>query len=92
MPGGFAAKVSLPVWARVMKQEQGLYAMNDFPIPDGLEAVDVGGGLFGQGERYYLTPDQRGLLAQDTSGSDDSDTGSSGVGGVIQRFFNSLFH
>jgi penicillin-binding protein 1A len=92
MPGGFAAKVALPVWARVMKQEQGLYAMNDFPVPDGLEAVDVGGGLFGQGERYYLTPDQRGLLAQDAGESDDNDAGATGVGGVIQRFFNSLFH
>lgn len=64
MSGGYAAKVALPVWANVMKQAQGTYAMDDFPVPDGLEEVKVGGGLFGEGERYYLTPEQKGLLDQ----------------------------
>jgi penicillin-binding protein 1A len=64
MSGGYAAKVALPVWANVMKQETGKYLMNDFPVPDGLQEVSVGGGLFGRGERYYLTQDQRGLLDQ----------------------------
>jgi membrane carboxypeptidase/penicillin-binding protein len=63
--GGYAAKVALPVWANVMKQETGRYAMKDFPAPDGLQEVSVGGGLFGRGERYYLTADQRGLLEQE---------------------------
>jgi penicillin-binding protein 1A len=65
MSGGYAAKVALPVWANVMKQETGRYPMDDFPIPDGLQEVSVGGGLFGRGERYYLTSGQAGLLDQE---------------------------
>jgi hypothetical protein len=59
--------VSLPVWANVMKQMTGSYPMNDFSVPPGLEALTVGGGLFGHGERYYLTPDQRRLLDEEPS-------------------------
>jgi penicillin-binding protein 1A len=62
MPGGYGAAVALPVWANVMKQMTASYPMNDFPVPSGLSMVSVGGGLFGRGERYYLTPEQRGLL------------------------------
>ena len=40
---------ALPVWAVLMKQAQGTYPMEKFPIPDGLEEVSVGGGVFGQG-------------------------------------------
>ena len=65
MPGGYAAKVALPVWANVMKQMKDTYPMTEFPVPGGLEAVNVGGGLFSRGERYYLTPGQRALLAQE---------------------------
>jgi penicillin-binding protein 1A len=64
MPGGYGARVALPVWANVMKQMQGIYPMNDFPVPNGLSEVNVGGGMFGHGERYYLTADQRSLLDQ----------------------------
>jgi penicillin-binding protein 1A len=62
MPGGYGATVSLPVWANVMKQMNGSYPMNDFPVPPGLSMVSVGGGFFGHGERYYLTDEQRHLL------------------------------
>jgi penicillin-binding protein 1A len=62
MPGGYGAAVALPVWANVMKQMTGLYPMDDFPVPPDLQALNVGGGLFGHGERYYLTEDQRRLL------------------------------
>jgi penicillin-binding protein 1A len=65
MPGGFAATVALPVWANVMKQEKDVYPMNDFPVPSGLVVANVGGGFFGHGERYYLTPGQRSQLDQD---------------------------
>jgi len=65
MTGGYAARVALPVWAKVMKQVQGQYPMEEFPVPDGLEEVSVGGGLFGQGERYYLTSEQKPLLDQE---------------------------
>jgi penicillin-binding protein 1A len=63
MAGGYGARIALPVWAGVMKQAQGNYSMQPFPVPGGLEAVRVGGGLFGRSEVYYLTPDQRPLLA-----------------------------
>jgi penicillin-binding protein 1A len=85
MPGGYAARVALPVWANVMKQEQGAYPMSDFPVPDGLQEVTAGGGLFGHGERYYLTPDQRDLLDQDVSSP-----GGNGAPGenILQRFMD----
>jgi penicillin-binding protein 1A len=67
MPGGYGAAVALPVWANVMKQMTGAYPMNDFPVPAGLSMVNVGGGLFGHGERYYLTSDQRRLLDEEPS-------------------------
>ena len=59
MPGGYAATVSLPVWANVMKQVKDNYVMSDFPVPNGLQAMNVGGGFFSKGERYYLTDAQR---------------------------------
>ncbi len=62
MPGGYAATVALPVWATVMKQVKDAYPMTDFVVPNGLEVVSVGGGFFGRGERYYLTPEQKVLL------------------------------
>jgi membrane carboxypeptidase/penicillin-binding protein len=85
MAGGYAARVALPVWASVMKQEQGSYAMSDFPVPDGLEEYNAGGGLFGRDERYYLSPDQRDLLDQEVSSPDDN--GSRGDN-IFQKFFN----
>jgi penicillin-binding protein 1A len=84
MPGGYAARVALPVWANVMKQEQATYPMSDFPVPDGLEEVTAGGGLFGHGERYYLTADQRDLLNQEVSSPDESSRG----GNIFQKFFD----
>jgi len=75
MPGGYGAAVALPVWANVMKQVKDAYPAADFPIPNGLTAVSVGGGFFGRGERYYLTPEQRALLDQEpnlpTAGDND---------------------
>jgi penicillin-binding protein 1A len=65
MPGGYAATVALPVWANVMKQVKDAYPAAEFPVPNGLAAVSVGGGFFGRGERYYLTPGQRALLDQE---------------------------
>ncbi len=65
MHGGYASAVVLPVWASIMKQAQPAYVMEDFPVPPGLELVNAGGGLFGQGQRYYLTPEQTALLDQD---------------------------
>ena len=88
MPGGYAARVALPVWANVMKQMQGLYPMDDFPVPDGLVAMDAGGGLFSRGERYYLTPDQRSLLNQEVDQPDDDNRPS---GGNFFRSFLNLF-
>jgi penicillin-binding protein 1A len=70
MPGGYGAAVALPVWANVMKQVKDSYPAADFPVPSGLDAVTVGGGFFGHGERYYLTSSQRGLL----DGGPDSPT------------------
>jgi penicillin-binding protein 1A len=67
MPGGYGAAVALPVWANVMKQMTSSYPMNDFPVPPDLTALNVGGGLFGHGERYYLTSDQRRLLDEEPS-------------------------
>jgi penicillin-binding protein 1A len=67
MPGGYGATVALPVWADVMKQMTSSYPMTDFPVPPGLTEVNEGGGLFGQGERYYLTDDQRRLLNEEPS-------------------------
>jgi len=81
MSGGYAAKVALPVWANVMKQMTAAYPMHDFPIPAGLEETSVGGGLFGRGERYYLTADQH---VQEANDNESRPAG----GGILQRFFN----
>jgi penicillin-binding protein 1A len=62
MSGGYAARVALPVWANVMKQMTTTYPMEDFPVPPGLQEQSLGGGLFGRGERYYLTPGQMSQL------------------------------
>jgi penicillin-binding protein 1A len=85
--GGYAAKVALPVWANVMKQAQGSYSMEEFPVPEGLEEVNTGGGLFGKGERYYLTPDQRGLLDQEATSPPGENNGPERKS-IIDRFFD----
>lgn len=88
MPGGYAATVALPVWANVMKQVQGQYPMAQFPVPSDLEVVDVGGGFFSHGERYYLTPEQRGLLNQEQPMSaPEQDSAPSGKN-IIDRFLD----
>ena len=87
MPGGYAARVALPVWAKVMKQAQDTYQMEEFPVPEGLEKVSVGGGLFGEGQRYYLTPEQRDLLNQEPTSSPEENNAPSGRS-VIDRFFD----
>jgi hypothetical protein len=72
-----------------MKQAQGSYAMEEFPVPDGLEEVNVGGDLFGHGERYYLTHDQRGLLDQEvTAASQENHNNGSAQKSIVDRFFD----
>jgi penicillin-binding protein 1A len=88
MSGGYAARVALPVWASVMKQEQGQYPMEDFPVPDGLQAVNVGGGLFGQGERYYLTAEQRSELDEQPTGSTGENNNTPGGQSIFDKFLN----
>jgi penicillin-binding protein 1A len=87
MAGGYAAKVALPIWANVIKQAQGTYSMEEFPVPEGLEEVNVGGGLFGRGERYYLTPEQRGLLDQEVTSTPGENNGPERKS-IIDRFFD----
>jgi membrane peptidoglycan carboxypeptidase len=84
MSGGYAARVALPVWANVMKQMTMTYTMQDFPVPDGLQVAALGGGLFGQGERYYLTPAQAGQLDNAPADQDNQSRGQN----VFQKFFN----
>lgn len=74
MAGGYAARVALPVWANVMKQMTMTYTMQDFPVPPGLQETDIGGGLFGRGERYYLTPEQASQTDREPT-SDNQPTG-----------------
>jgi len=88
MPGGYGAAVSLPVWANVMKQVKDSYVMNDFPIPPGLTAVNVGGGIFGHGERYYLTPSQRNLLDSEPDLPTADQTGRPHGRNIIDSFLN----
>jgi penicillin-binding protein 1A len=90
MPGGYAAQVALPVWANVMKQVKDFYPMSDFPVPPGLTVANVGGGFFGHGERYYLTPQQRALLDQEPAEADSGDNNNTGQPrrSVIDRFFD----
>ena len=71
MSGGYGAAVALPVWANVMKQVKDSYPASDFPVPSDLVAVNLGGGLFGHGERYFLTADQKGLLDHEPESADD---------------------
>ena len=89
MPGGYGAAVSLPVWANVMKQVKDSYPAADFPMPVGLTMVNVGGGIFGHGERYYLTANQRSLLDQDVNSptADDDDNRPHGRS-IIDSFLN----
>ena len=84
--GGYGAKVALPVWANVMKQARSSYPMQEFPVPDGLQEVSVGGGMFGHGERYYLTPEQRGLLATEPANEDN------GERPPLQNFFQGIIN
>lgn len=90
MPGGYAATVALPVWASVMKQAQPWYPMAEFPVPSSLQAVTIGGDIFGRGERYYLTSQQRALLnqSQPTEAIGDGNSGQPDDRNVIQRFFD----
>jgi penicillin-binding protein 1A len=88
MPGGYGAAVALPVWANVMKSVKDAYPAADFPVPDGLVALNVGGGLFGHGERYYLTPSQRALLDEEPSESQSRDNNGQGGRSIIDRFFD----
>ena len=83
MSGGYAARVALPVWANVMKQMTMTYTMQDFPVPPGLQVATLGGGLFGQGERYYLTPTQAGQLDNEPT-DQEQPRGQN----VFQKFFN----
>ena len=85
MPGGYGARVAIPVWANVMKQMQSSYVMQPFPVPEGLTAVSVGGFPFGRGETYYLTAQQRSLL---NSGPEESDNRDRSSPNVFQRFFD----
>jgi penicillin-binding protein 1A len=82
MSGGYAARVALPVWANVMRQMTATYPMQDFPVPPGLQETNIGGGLFGRGERYYLTPDQ--LAQSDREPAEDRPSG----GNFFQKFLN----
>jgi penicillin-binding protein 1A len=90
MPGGYGAAVALPVWANVMKQMRGLYPMEDFPVPPGLEAVDVGGGLFDRGERYFLTPAQRNLIDHEPESpeAEEQDQNQPTHRNIFDSFFN----
>ena len=89
MPSGYGATVALPVWANVMKQVKDTYSMAEFPVPNGLAAVNVGGGFFSHGERYYLTPGQRALLDQEPNLPAAEETTSAPAGrGIIDRFLD----
>jgi penicillin-binding protein 1A len=89
MPGGYAATVALPVWANVMKQVKDAYPATDFPVPSGLTAMSVGGGFFGHGERYYLTPGQRALLDQEPNSPSADDNNNAPAGrSIIDRFLD----
>jgi penicillin-binding protein 1A len=85
MPGGYGAAVALPVWANVMKQMHDSYQMADFPVPPGLVSVSVGGDIFGHAERYFLTPEQRGLIDSDITSQ--STPGTPGRG-LLDRFLD----
>ncbi|MCE0523899.1 MAG: transglycosylase domain-containing protein [Methylacidiphilales bacterium] len=91
MPGGYGATVALPIWASVMKQMKDSYPMTEFPVPNGLTAVNVGGGFFGRGERYYLTPAQRALLDQEPNAPTAEDNGQAPTGRSIFDRFLDLF-
>jgi penicillin-binding protein 1A len=91
MAGGYGAAVSLPVWANVMKQVKDSYPAADFPVPNGLTMVNVGGGIFGHGERYYLTASQRSLLDQDANSPTAEDDDNRPHGKSIIDSFLDLF-
>jgi penicillin-binding protein 1A len=91
MPGGYGAAVALPVWANVMKQVKDAYPAADFPVPNGLTALSVGGGFFGHGERYYLTPEQRALLDEEPNLPTAEDNGHAPHGRSIIDSFLNLF-
>jgi hypothetical protein len=72
-----------------MKQVKDTYPMADFPMPDGLKEVNVGGGIFGRGERYYLTPGQLALLDQEPNLPTAEDNSHPQTGkSIIDRFLD----
>jgi penicillin-binding protein 1A len=89
MPGGYGATVALPIWANVMKQVKDTYPMAELPVPPGLAAVNVGGGFFGRGERYYLTPGQRAQLDQEPNlpAAEENDHAPAGRS-IVERFLD----
>jgi penicillin-binding protein 1A len=88
MAGGYGAAVALPVWAKVMKQVEDSYPAADFPIPPGLQETNVGGGLFGHGERYYLTSQQVAQLDQEPSSNDDDNGRASSGRNIFDRILD----
>ena len=74
-----------------MKQMTPYYPMTDFPIPSGLQEVNVGGGFFGRGERYYLTENQRALLDEEPTLSSSGDDGDAPKRRSIFDSFLNLF-
>jgi penicillin-binding protein 1A len=89
MPGGYGATVALPIWANVMKQVKDTYPMAEFPVPTGLAGVNVGGGFFSRGERYYLTPGQRALLDEDPNLPAAEENNNAPAGrSIVERFLN----
>lgn len=64
MPGGYASRLALPIWARIMKLAEPHYPPEPFPIPPGVTwgrpQIDLGLFKLDQpgGPPDYLRPDQ----------------------------------
>jgi penicillin-binding protein 1A len=65
MPGGYAARVALPVWARVMNRAKALYPMKPLPVPADLQEVYLTGPN-GTREKCYLTGQQYAQMPVNT--------------------------
>jgi hypothetical protein len=51
-----------------MKQVKDTYPGADFPVPPGLQAVELSNGLFDHDERYFLTDQQRAMVGHEADG------------------------
>lgn len=88
MPGGYAARVALPIWARVMTQAKPLYKMEPFNVPADLQVAAYPSPTGLGPERYFLTYGQAQQISQNNTPQQTDQDDSDRRPGFFQRIIN----